>query len=369
MNKNKAFRCLLFTPFLVAILCLHFACKKDPTSPGFKDLAGGAAATPTPTSSSSTPTVSSHAFVKQWGTFGTAVGQFRYPHFVAVDDNLNVYVTDYGNGRVQSFTSEGVAVTQWSSDHPQGIAVDNGGNIAVAQESNDIIQLTTANGVAGGSFPGFSDAVTWYSADPNPTETPSVPVTHICTWHSKGPVGLALDGAGDQYFTASLVADTGDCHVLNDFSRELFVDHISPHVITSVWASDTSSSGDNSNPMGVALDHTGTYAYFADSDNNYIIRVTIASSAFLTVGTSGSGNGQFRFPHGVAVDRSGNVYVADSTNYRIQVLDKDLNYITQFGSEGTGSGQFENPWGVTVDKNGYIYVVDAGNHRVEKFAP
>ena len=89
----------------------------------------------------------------------------------------------------------------------------------------------------------------------------------------------------------------------------------------------------------------------------------------MTMGTEGIGNSQFHSPHGIAVDRTGNVYVADTTNYRIQIFDKDLTYISQFGGEGTGAGQFESPWAVTVDKYGYIYVTDTGNNRIQKFAP
>jgi sugar lactone lactonase YvrE len=182
-------------------------------------------------------------------------------------------------------------------------------------------------------------------------------------------VGFALDDAGDQFFTGSEVADTGDCSDLNDFEREVFVNHISPQVITPIWASNLNSAGDITNLMGVALDHTGTYAYVTDADNNYVVRVTLTNNVAVTMGTAGTGNSQFRFPHGIACDRSGNVYVVDSTNYRIQIFDKDLVYISQFGTEGTGPGQFENPFGVAVDKNGYIYVSDVTNNRIQKFAP
>src|SRR5215467_9472299 len=57
-------------------------------------------------------------------------------------------------------------------------------------------------------------------------------------------------------------------------------------------------------------------------------------------GDSGSGDGQFNLPQGVAVDGSGNVYVVDTWNSRIQKFTGDGTYLTQWGTLGTGIGQF-----------------------------
>ena len=90
--------------------------------------------------------------------------------------------------------------------------------------------------------------------------------------------------------------------------------------------------------------------------------------AFCTMwGSYGQGPGQFDWPLGVAVDASGNVYVTDWGNHRIQVFTSSGEYITQWGSYGKGSGQFYSPWGVAVDASGNVYVADAGNHRIQKF--
>ena len=83
---------------------------------------------------------------------------------------------------------------------------------------------------------------------------------------------------------------------------------------------------------------------------------------------SGTGNGQFNIPEGVATDESGNVYVADTGNQRIQKFDADGNFLTTWGSEGSGNGQFEGPVGVATDGSGNGYVVDSGNNRIQKFA-
>ena len=91
---------------------------------------------------------------------------------------------------------------------------------------------------------------------------------------------------------------------------------------------------------------------------------------FLTKwGSCGSGNGQFYYPYGVAVDGSGNVYVADTDNYRIQKFSSDGTFLTTWGSSGSGDGQFYYPYGVAVDGSGNVYVADTGNNRIQKFSP
>jgi hypothetical protein len=69
------------------------------------------------------------------------------------------------------------------------------------------------------------------------------------------------------------------------------------------------------------------------------------------------------------VDGSGNVYVADGYNDRIQKFTADGTYLTQWGSRGNTDGQFDWPSGIEVDGSGNVFVADYGNHRIQKFAP
>ena len=84
-------------------------------------------------------------------------------------------------------------------------------------------------------------------------------------------------------------------------------------------------------------------------------------------GSYGSGDGQFNAPSGVAVDSSGNVYVADTDNHRIQKFNSSGGFITKWGSSGSGDGQFNYPYGVAVDSSGNVYVADTSNDRIQKF--
>jgi NHL repeat len=87
-------------------------------------------------------------------------------------------------------------------------------------------------------------------------------------------------------------------------------------------------------------------------------------------GSHGTKDGRFQGPEGVAIDSSGNVYVTDFANGRVQKFDSNGNFIAKWGSQGTGDGQFDNPGSIAVDSNtGNVYVADTGNNRIQAFAP
>lgn len=86
-------------------------------------------------------------------------------------------------------------------------------------------------------------------------------------------------------------------------------------------------------------------------------------------GTSGTGNGQFTgTPGGIAVDASGNVFVTDPYNNRVQKFNSSGVYQSQFGTAGAGNGQFNNPIGIAIDAGGKIWVADANNNRIQRFS-
>jgi DNA-binding beta-propeller fold protein YncE len=134
----------------------------------------------------------------------------------------------------------------------------------------------------------------------------------------------------------------------------------------AIWGSWGSGNGQFDWPSGVAVDSSGN-VYVADTGNNRIQKFTSAGAFITQWGSYGSGNGQFDWPAGVAVDSTGNVYVADTLNIRIQKFTSAGAFITQWGGSGTGNGQFNTPYGVAVDSSGNVYVADTLNNRIQKF--
>ena len=115
-----------------------------------------------------------------------------------------------------------------------------------------------------------------------------------------------------------------------------------------------------SGPYGIAVDNSGN-VYVADQGNNQIKRY----------GTSGnyiSGWGGLNAPFGLACDAFGFVYVVDSDNDRVEKYSAAGTYISEVGAgSGTGDGQFHAPTSIAIDSSGNIYVVELGNFRVQKF--
>jgi hypothetical protein len=84
-------------------------------------------------------------------------------------------------------------------------------------------------------------------------------------------------------------------------------------------------------------------------------------------GGYGSGNGQISSPYGLAVSSSGEVFVSDYSNHRIQVFSVDRQFLRTWGSRGSGNGQFSYPSDVAVSGKGEVFVCEAGNHRIQVF--
>lgn len=105
-----------------------------------------------------------------------------------------------------------------------------------------------------------------------------------------------------------------------------------------------------------------------DFSNRIILRSSTGATLRI-MGTNGSGNGQFGVIHGIAVGPSDELYVVDQGNHRIQVFDKDGNFLRKFASGASGPGGIPGDTrGITVDKaNGWVYVVDSAESQIEKF--
>ena len=189
------------------------------------------------------------------------------------------------------------------------------------------------------------------------------------------PRGVAVDGAGNVY-----VADSFN-HTIRRVTPSGAVSTLAG-LAGSAGSRDGTGSGARFNlPFGVAVDGTGL-VYVADTHSHTIRKVTPAGVVTTLAGVAGSFGdtnsgdprfGRFQLPYGLAVDASGNVFVADYGNNRIRQVGQFGSVDTLAGSrssgsaDGTGSGaQFNAPNGVAVDAAGNVYVADTYNHTVRK---
>ena len=121
-------------------------------------------------------------------------------------------------------------------------------------------------------------------------------------------------------------------------------------------------------PYGIALDRNGSIFVTNVYPSGYnVVKFDQRGNFLSAFGSTGSGDGQFNYPVGIGIDPSGNIYVVDTGNSRVQKFDQNGTYQSQFGSFGSGDGQFNFPTGIAFDTAGGIYITDTGNNRVQKF--
>ena len=168
-----------------------------------------------------------------------------------------------------------------------------------------------------------------------------------------GPWGVAVNNRGE-----IIVAERSGCRI-SIFSAN-------GERITT-FGSQGSGPGQLHYPIGVKVDGHGNI--LVCDQFNYRIQTFSPSGTFMkAVGTHGSGPLQFQYAQGIATHPHTNkVYVADTGNHHIQVLNEDMSFSSSFGSEGSNSGQFRWPCDVTFDHDGNVYVADRGNHRIQVF--
>ncbi len=146
----------------------------------------------------------------------------------------------------------------------------------------------------------------------------------------------------------------------------------SPYLLAMTFGTVGVDDGEFSSPTGIALDKDG-HIYVADTDNHSIQKFE-KDGKFVSRwgGEVGSEEGLFYYPRGLATDVDGNVYVADSGNNRIQKFDSDGNCTRAWGKFGfawreADIGRFDVPWGVATDKQGNLYASDTSNARIQKY--
>jgi DNA-binding beta-propeller fold protein YncE len=205
------------------------------------------------------------------------------------------------------------------------------------------------------------------------------------------PTGVAVNSAGTVVYVA-------------DYNNQL-IRQISGGIVSTL-AGSVGVVGTNDaagtlaqfhNPFGVALNSTGTILYVTDQNNQTIRKIVISSGVVTTLaGSPGLGgstddpandlNARFNTPKGIAVDSSGNVYVADTGNFTVRKIAVSGGVSTLAGSADSngfidgvgraarfsllsGMSPFGGPCGVAADGDGNVYVTDQGNHTIRKITP
>ncbi len=179
---------------------------------------------------------------------------------------------------------------------------------------------------------------------------------------ASSPLKVVRNFSADCSGTIETAGEGRECNVTNEFL-------VKEYLFLSKWGSLGSADSQFILPTGVAVNPTTGNVYVADTQNNRI-QVFDSNGTFITkFGSGGSGDGQFFGPVGIAVNPlTGSVYVVDQANSRIQVFDSAGTFITKFGSGGSGDGQFSFPLGVAVNPStGNVFVADTGNNRIQVF--
>ena len=305
---------------------------------------------------------------------GTAA-RFFDPADLAVDSSGNVYVADTNNQTIRKISPDGVVTTlaglagvSGTADgtgsaarfhHPMGLTVESSGQIYVADGEGRTIRVVTAGGavttVAGQSgISGYADgsaaaALFGYPIDVAVDSARNLYVSDSTMIRKISPSGTVSTLAGRSN-------TTGNADGAGDAARFSGVEGLTVDASGTIFAAD---AGNNSirkiSPAGVVVTLAGLNGYSGSTDGN-------ASTAHL-----------FR-PADVVTDGNGGLYVADTDNNTIRKISPTGVVTTVAGSalyggtaDGIGSAvRFNYPTGVAVDRSGNVYVADTSNHTIRK---
>lgn len=287
-----------------------------------------------------------------------------------------------GTGRM-GYAGDGGPAVQAQFNNPQGIAIDYLGNLYVADTGNSLIRIITPDGninlFAGNVAYGLPTQ--GWTGDGGPAIGAQLQL----------PVGIAVDGAGNLYIADS--ANNAIRKVTTDGNIQTIAG-LGPTAPGFAGDTAAATAANLNGPLDVAVDSNGS-VYVADTNNANVRKITSDGNINTIAGTTNNLNGvvtvNFGFsgdsgaatsaelagPAGVAVDSSGNIYIATYADNRIRKIVSNGNISTIAGNSGYGfagdggpatSSQLSAPRGICLDSSGNLYLADRWNNRIRKIA-
>jgi tripartite motif-containing protein 71 len=282
--------------------------------------------------------------IKQWGEFGTGPGQFKYPTMITIDNSDNIYVVDQHNHRIQKFDSDGNFILMWGKyginqgefNYPYGIAVDSEGDVYVSDMNNNRIQKFSPKGefiaMAGSYGTGEGEF--------------------------KYPYGIAIDERDILYIIDAF-----------NYRIQLFNTELK---FMSAWGSEEQIGFRLYMPHEIAIASDGN-PILSDRQNHRMSVFSKHGELIKRFGEFGEGTeargGQFSEPHGVAVNKNGEIFVCDRYNFRIQMFNKNCDYLSGWITSGVLDDSKHYPIGVVAGTDGMVYITDHYAHCVQKYKP
>lgn len=293
------------------------------------------------------------------GNITVTVGQYSRNSstpFTVLSAAATTITTLAGDGTNASVDGTGTAA---SFRTITGLAIDPAGNLYVVENTHKVRKVDAATAVT--TFAG-SGARAYANGNGTAASFDS-------------PVGIAIGPDGYLY--------------LPDYWNQRIRKISLAADVTTIAGSGTRGFADGSAttamfslPRDVAVDANGN-VYITDNSNNRIRKISPSGDVTTLAGngTAGFADGpgataMFKSPYGIAVDGSGNVYVADNGNHRIRKISPsgDVTTLAGTGSAGFADGagaaaQFNTPNGLVIGAQGYLYVADGNNHRIRRISP
>jgi cysteine-rich repeat protein len=265
---------------------------------------------------------------------------------------------------MQGYGGDGGAATSARLSFPRGVAVEASGGIFIADHDNQRIRRMT-----GGQISTFAGNGT-HGYRPEGTAATSVALIF--------PARVAFDAAGNGY-----VADTHGHRIRRVEPTGAMTTIAGTGIFGSSGDGGPASAAQLAQPHGILVDAAGVI-YIADTSNHRIRRIATNGTITTIAGTGIFGSGgddgpatsaQLAFPYDVAIDASGNLYIADGSNHRIRRI-ATTGTITTIAGTGTAgyagdnaaatSAQLRNPHDVELDGAGNLYIADTDNHVIRR---